>query len=196
MSEVTATYRAPRSPRLSADERRAAIVAASVDEFAAKGLAGASTDLIARRAGVSQPYVFQLFGTKKGLFLAVVRLCFERTRIAFEDAASRYGRGELTERGCNSALDAMGMAYMQLLADRTLLLVQLQAYAACSDPDVQAVVRDEFAALHRFIAEASGASSHDIHHFFAEGMLLNVGAAVQMDGEPLSWTLEKLGGAH
>ena len=196
MTDVTATAQAPRSPRLSADERRAAIVAASVDEFAAKGLAGASTDLIARRAGVSQPYVFQLFGTKKDLFLAVVRRCFERTRIAFEAAADGYARGEMTGSGCNSALDAMGMAYMQLLADRTLLLIQLQAYAACSDPDVQAVVRDEFANLHRFVAEASGASNHDIHHFFAEGMLLNVGAAVQLDGEPMSWTLEKLGGAH
>ena len=89
----------------------------------------------------------------------------------------------------------MGTAYMQLLADRTLLLVQLQAYAACSDPDVQAAVRDEFAALHRFVAERAGASSHDIHHFFAEGMLLNVGAAVQLEGEPMTWTLEKLGGA-
>jgi len=196
MSEIAATYRGPRSPRLSADERREAIVAASVDEFAARGLAGASTDVIARRAGVSQPYVFQLFGTKKDLFLAVVRLCFERTRIAFEAAGDRYERGEMTDSGCNSALDAMGAAYMQLLADRTLLLVQLQAYAACSDPDVQTVVRDEFAALHRFVAEASGASSHDIHHFFAEGMLLNVGAAVQLEGEPMSWTLEKLGGAH
>jgi len=194
MSEVAATYRGPRSPRLSADERRAAIVAASVDEFAAKGLAGASTDLIAGRAGVSQPYVFQLFGTKKDLFLAVVRLCFERTRIAFEDAASRYERGEMTDSGCNSALDAMGSAYMQLLADRTLLLVQLQAYAACSDPDVQTVVREEFAALHRFVAEASGASSHEIHHFFAEGMLLNIAAAVELGGNPKSWMLEDLEG--
>ena len=35
----------------------------------------------------------------------------------------------------------------------------------------------------------------DIHHFFAEGMLLNVGAAVQLEGEPMTWTLQKLGGA-
>ncbi len=143
MSETTATYATRRSPRMSADERREAIVAAGVDEFAAKGLAGASTDAIARRAGVSQPYVFQLFGTKKDLFLAVVRLCFERTRITFEAAAAAYQRGEELE--CDSPLGAMGEAYKRLLADRTLLLVQLQAYAACSDPDVRIVVRDEFA---------------------------------------------------
>ena len=101
---------------------------------------------------MSQPYVFQLFGTKKDLFIAVTLHCFERTRIAFEDAADRYDRGEVTESVCDSALDAMGTAYMQLLADRTLLMAQLQAYAACSDPDVQATVRDAFAALHRFVA--------------------------------------------
>jgi AcrR family transcriptional regulator len=195
MTKADVPTRMPRSPRLSADERRAAIVAAGVDEFAAKGLAGASTDVIARRAGVSQPYVFQLFGTKKDLFLAVVTRCFERTRVAFEAAADRYDRGELTETDCDSALDAMGAAYMQLLADRTLLLAQLQAYAACSDPDVQVTVRGAFARLHRFVAERTGASDEDIHHFFAEGMLLNVGAAVQLEGEPMTWTLAKLGGA-
>src|SRR5688572_16875778 len=119
MSEAAVKYGARRSPRLSAGERREASVAAGVDEFAAKGHAGASTDAIARRAGVSQPYVFQLFGTKKDLFIAVIRHCFERTRIAFEDAADRYDRGEVTESHCDSALDAMGTAYMQLLADRS-----------------------------------------------------------------------------
>ncbi len=194
MSEAAAIYRNPRSPRQSADERRDSIVAAGIDEFAAKGLAGASTDAIARRAGVSQPYVFQLFGTKKNLFIAVVRRCFERTRLAFEDAADRYGRGELSESHCDSALAAMGAAYKRLLADRTLLLLQLQAYAACSDADVQAAVREEFGRLHRFVTDTTGAPDHDIHHFFAEGMLLNVGAAVQLEGEPSTWTLAKLGG--
>ena len=195
MSEVAVKYGARRSPRLSADERREAIVAAGVDEFAAKGLAGASTDAIARRAGVSQPYVFQLFGTKKDLFLAVIRHGFQRMRIAFEDAANRFARGELTDTDCDSALAAMGSAYHQLLADRTLLLVQLQAYAACSDPDVRMAVREEWDQLHRFVSQASGASDEDVHHFFAEGMLLYVGAAVQLEGEPMTWTLSKLGGA-
>lgn len=182
-----------RSPRLSADERRDAIVAAALGEFAARGLGGASTDAIARAAGVSQPYVFQLFGTKRDLFLAVVRHAFERTRIAFEDAARRFDNGQ--SEGCDTVLGAMGAAYMRLLADRTLLLVQLQAYAACGDPAVRDVVREEFARLHRYIGQASGAAPDEIHHFFAEGMLLNVAAAVQLEGEPMTWTLDELGGS-
>jgi len=182
-----------RSPRLSAEERREAVVAAALGEFAQKGLAGASTDVIAARAGVSQPYVFQLFGTKRDLFLAVVRHAFQRTWIAFEDAAERFARGQSAE--CDTVLGAMGEAYMRLLSDRTLLLIQLQAYAACGDPDVRDAVREEFARLHLGVERATGASRAEIHRFFAEGMLLNVGAAVQLEGEPLTWTLDKLGGA-
>jgi AcrR family transcriptional regulator len=182
----------PRGPRQTADERRDAIVAAATEEFATGGLVGGSTEAIARRVGVSQPYVFQLFGTKKDLFLAVVRSCFTRTRLAFEAAAAAWVPG--ADDQCDSSLEAMGKAYKRLLADRTLLLVQLQAYAACSDPDVRAVVRQEFGFLHRRVREVSGASGEDLHQFFAEGMLLNLGAAVGLPGEAATWTLEALEG--
>lgn len=181
-----------RSGRMTADERRDAIVAAAVEEFAAGGLVGASTDAIARRAGVSQPYVFQLFGTKKELFLAVVRHCFGRTRLAFETAARGYIPHAISN--CNSVLEAIGHAYKDLLSDRPLLLVQLQAYAACSDPDVQAVVREEFGGLHRRVKELSGATSDELHAFFAQGMLLNIAAAVELEGKPTSWMLDDLEG--
>jgi AcrR family transcriptional regulator len=174
--------------RQTADERRQEIVAAAVAEFAAHGLSGANVQAIARRVGVSQPYVFQLFGTKKDLFLAVVREGFTRTRVAFEDAASRQRAGQY--ENCNSVLMAMGLRYKELLHDRTLLLVQLQAYAACDDADVREVVRHEWHELHRFVAEVSGASPQEVFEFFSIGMLLNVGAAIQLEGEPETWTLD------
>jgi AcrR family transcriptional regulator len=177
---------------MTADERRDAIVAAGIEEFATGGLVGASTDAIARRAGVSQPYVFQLFGTKKELFLAVVRRCFEATRLRFEAAARDWTADE--NPVCGSMLEAIGMSYHGLLADRNKLLVQLQAYAACADPDVQDVVREEFGRLHRRVRELSGADPKDIHHFFAEGMLLNIAAAVEFAGDPKSWMLEQMEG--
>src|SRR5213083_3323659 len=94
-----------RGSRMTAEERRDAIVAAATEEFATGGLVGASTEAIARRVGVSQPYVFQLFGTKKDLFLAVVRQCFERTRLAFEEAARTYVPG--ANPTCNTVLEAI-----------------------------------------------------------------------------------------
>src|SRR6266436_3605970 len=64
--------------RMPATERREAVLAAAVTEFAARGLAGTSTEDVARRAGISQPYLFRLFPTKKALFLALVERCFHR----------------------------------------------------------------------------------------------------------------------
>jgi AcrR family transcriptional regulator len=176
-----------RGPRMTADERRDAIVTAATEEFATGGLVGASTEAIARRVGVSQPYVFQLFGTKKDLFVAVVRSCFSRVILTFEDAAARWTP---ESKDCDTRLGAMGLAYKRLVADRTLLLVQLQSYAACSDPDVRSVVREEWGRLYRRVSDVSGASKDEIHQFFAEGMLLNLGAAVGLPGEAKNWTLE------
>ena len=53
--------------RKTAEQRRDEILDAALVEFAERGLHGASTEAIARRAGISQPYVFRLFGTKKEL---------------------------------------------------------------------------------------------------------------------------------
>jgi AcrR family transcriptional regulator len=193
LPSTTRSHRSPgtRGPRMSADERRDAIVAAASEEFATGGLVGASTEAIARRVGVSQPYVFQLFGTKKDLFIAVVRNCFARTRLAFETAAKNWKPGDLE---CDSPLMAMALVYKRQLQDRTLLLLQLQAYAACSDPDVRTVVRDEWGRLYRSVADASGATKEELHDFFAKGMLLNLGAATGLPGEAKNWTLDMFEG--
>src|SRR5919204_5164932 len=112
--------------RQSAEERREAVLDAAQAEFAARGLHAASTEEIARAAGISQPYVFRLFGTKQELFKAVVVRCFRETLELFQRAAEGK-RGE-------EALDAMGGAYVnELLPDRTRLRAQMQAYAACDD---------------------------------------------------------------
>ena len=78
---------AAASTRLTADERRSDVINAAMKEFALGGYAGTSTQAIANRVGVSQPYLFQLYRTKKDLFVAVVRECFARTRAAFEVSA-------------------------------------------------------------------------------------------------------------
>ena len=183
-----------RGPRLPAGERRDAIVEAAMIEFASGGLAGTSTEAIARRAGVSQPYVFQLFGTKRALFLAAVQRGFERTRSTFEAAARRHEKAP--DPDCPDVLTALGKAYMRLLADRTLLLVQLHAYAAAADPEVRAAVRAEYATTIGTVRKlADGASPADLQTFFASGMLLNVAAALGLEGNPEAWSLDDLGGA-
>src|ERR1035438_4427071 len=126
---MTETKQAPAAQprrRMPAAQRRELVLEAAVAEFAAHGLAGTSTEDVARQAGISQPYLFRLFPTKKTLFLALVERCFQRTYDTFTAAA-----GDLTG---DEALAAMADAYERLLDDRTMLLLQMQAYAACEDP--------------------------------------------------------------
>jgi AcrR family transcriptional regulator len=175
--------------RLSAEERRDSVVAAATIEFAHGGFDGTSTDAIARRAGVSQPYLFQLFGTKKELFLAAVRVCFDRTLRHFQAVASRAAAA-----GDDPAflLHEMGMAYFDLISDRELLLLQLHAYAACDDDDVRAVVREGFTVLYREVGRMSGADDDSLEQWFAKGMLYNVAAAMGLAGGRNSFSLRSL----
>jgi AcrR family transcriptional regulator len=161
--------------RLTADERRAEVIAAAITEFAARGYAGGSTQAIAKRVGVSQPYLFQLFGTKRDLFLAAVRDCFGRIRTRFEASAAE-ARARTDAVG--TILVAMGLTYHELLRDRDMLRLQLQAYAACDDPVIREAVRAEWTRMYDTVARASGADEIALHHWFAEGMLLNVAASI------------------
>lgn len=178
--------------RLSADERRDEIINAAMKEFALGGYAGTSTQSIANRVGVSQPYLFQLYRTKKDLFVAVVRECFARTRLAFEVSA------KAARQATNSPeqiLHAMGMRYVDLLRDRDMLRLQLHAYAACEDPDIRAAVRQEWTILYEAVAKASGADELALHAWFAEGMLLNVAASIGDLDQAIALKLAFLGGA-
>src|SRR2546427_5761307 len=164
--------------RLSKEERREAILEAAMAEFAKGGLHGTPVEAIAKRVGVSQPYLFQLFGTKKDLFIATLRRGHERILRAFMEAAARVPG----DAGAEDVLHALGRTYRELLADRTLLLVQMQGYAACDDLGVRAVVREEFGRIHRFVARASGGPPEELRAFFAAGMLMNVAAAMDLPG--------------
>ncbi len=161
--------------RLTADERRDAVIAAATVEFAASGYAGTSTQAIARRVGVSQPYLFQLYETKQDLFLATIRACFGETRAAFEESGRAARDAGADSKGI---LAAMAHTYMGLLADRDKLRLQLQSYAACGDPAIQAVVHEEWTRLYETVTSISGANEIRIHQWFAEGMLLNVAASI------------------
>ena len=86
--------------RQTAEVRREAVLEAAAAEFSRKGIHGASTDAIAKAAGISQPYLFRLFGTKKELYLATTRLKMEEVYQAFEQASrGQVGRGGAARDG-------------------------------------------------------------------------------------------------
>ena len=173
--------------RKSKEERREEVLDAALAVFAEKGLHGASTEEIARRAGISQPYVFRLFGTKKELYVAGVARCFRQTLERFQRAAEGK-RGE-------EALEAMGKAYVEeLLPDRTFLRSQMQAYAACEDDEIREVVRHGYGDLVAYAERVSGLPPEAVGRFFATGMLLNVIASMGLQNLEEPWAARLVAG--
>jgi len=168
------------SSRMTASERRTTVLAAAITEFARSGYAGTSTDAIATRAGISQPYLFRLFGTKKELFIATYGLVSDRIIAAMTRATTGL-HGE-------DALEAMGVAYSELLQDPELLQVQLHGFAAApGDADVAATCRRTFEVLWQLVDERTGISDEEIRQFFAMGMMMNVMSAIDLLSVPERW---------
>jgi AcrR family transcriptional regulator len=162
--------------RLSAEQRREELIQIGFRRFAVGGYNGTSTEDIAREAGISQPYLFRLFRTKRELFLACVDRCFEHVADVFAEAAAAAPPEE--------RLQAMGHAYHdRLLPDRHALMLQMQGYVA-SDPEIRARVREGYQGLVRRVAELAEIEVDETWDFFATGMMLNVMAALDLDWIP------------
>jgi AcrR family transcriptional regulator len=162
--------------RASSEERREQVIGAALKEFADHGFHATSTSAIAKRAGISQPYIYALFPSKHELFLAVHEHVVDHIRRAFTEAA----RGQATPE---ERLLAMGHAYMELLSHRDEILFQMQSHAAAGDPALREPVRREFMGLVDDVRRLSGASHEQVTAFMAKGMLLNVVAALELPEE-------------
>jgi AcrR family transcriptional regulator len=158
--------------RMSGRERRSQVLALAAGEFASHGLHGASTEAIARSAEITQAYIFRMFGTKKALFLEVMVGAFDGMTEGMRNAAG-------SETGLD-ALARMGAAYNEMLANRTSLLLQLQGFAACGDPQVRDAVRVSFGRMWQMVAETTGLDPVTVKAFLAFGLLLNNSAALQV----------------
>ena len=181
--------------RVPAAERREALIAAAVHEFAHGGLHGTPVERIARRVGVAQPYVFSLFSNKRELFLAALQRSFERVADTFRSAAADFHEGRAPAE-CEDALQAMGLGYKQLLdEDRDYLMLQHQSYAACADELVRARVRHRYAELVELARSLSGAEAEQLDDFFRHGMALNVAAALGVEALSVEcdWVRAELG---
>jgi AcrR family transcriptional regulator len=174
--------------RKTAVERREEILDAAMAEFAAHGLSGGSTEAIAKAVGISQPYVFRLFGTKKELFIATVERCLRGT-LEMMRTASAGLKGE-------AVLEAIGESYTQRLANPTYLHAQMQSYAACGDPEIRDVVRRGYGEMVEYVERASGLAPDRVAHFFAKGMLLNVVASMELLGAEEGWAKRLIEGCR
>ncbi|HEX8344281.1 MAG TPA: helix-turn-helix domain-containing protein [Actinoplanes sp.] len=165
----------PRAPRrrLPPDERRLEVLRAAVTAFAHGGYQGTTTDDIARLAGVSQPYVVRLLGSKQALFIAAHVHVIERITAAF--------RAAVAEREPQMPpLDALRGAYLELIADRDLLRVMQHGFAAGADPAFGPVVRASLIGVYSLIRDLTSATVEEARDFMATGILINTLVCVEL----------------
>ncbi|MFE3453661.1 TetR/AcrR family transcriptional regulator [Nonomuraea sp. NPDC059194] len=150
--------------RMSAEERRESVIRAAISEFARGGYHGTSTEAIARRVGVSQPYLFRLFPGKQAIFLAAATRCLSETRRTMEEA-----------RDPDDPHMSMAAAYKELIKDRDMLLMQMQVYVAVASlegefgAEIRRLWEDWWDSMHLLL----GADVHETTFFMSYGMLIN-----------------------
>ena len=174
----------------TAEERREEILIAAEKVFAVRGLHGTPTIEIAKAAGISQAYLFRLFGTKAELFTALVQRCNDRI---YDTMAHAAAGAKAAGAAGGDVLTAMGQAYIALLDDRNLLLVQLHSHGASDDAAIREQMRACFARLVELVERETGAEPDKVREFFAHGMLLNVLAAMNAAEVDAHWAQVLLG---
>jgi AcrR family transcriptional regulator len=160
--------------RMKAADRRELILEAATAVFGAKTYVGTTTDEVARAAGVSQPYVVRLFGTKEKLFIAVIERAYSRLIDAFRAALPGDADGRA---------ERMGTAYTGLLAERGMLPVIANSTALGGEPVIGRVARAGFSDIWRFLREEAGFSADETREFMATGMLINAIVGLRLTGD-------------
>ena len=154
------------------DDRRELILEAATRVFGDYGYFGATTAEVARAAGVSQPYVVRMFGTKQQLFVDVLNRALELLMSTF--------RASLAADPEVPAQSRLGMAYVDLASSRGLLLSLMHAFVLGSDPVIGPVGREGFLRVYRFLRDEAGLTPDDAQNFLAGGMMINTLVGIRM----------------
>lgn len=183
LTDVKDQHKTPdtKPGRMSSEERREMVLDAAIVEFATYGLYGATTEAIADRVGITQPYIFRLFRNKKELFMAAVDRVYERIIETWESA---LGEIEEVEEGADAErrMFVMARSFAALMDRREELLLLLQTFAASKDPDVLRMNRARMAQMHGYVTRSTGETGERVQEFFAQGMLLTVAAGLNLPG--------------
>jgi len=168
--------------RSTAEEQRVRITAAAIAVFADKGLHATPVAEVAVAAGVSPAYVFRLFPGKVGLFVAAVDRCYERVVAVLAEAGRASGSDDPGGR-----LSAMSSAYVELVRDRDLIMIQAHAQSACGVPEVKDAVHRGLAQVVDTVTRDSGANAAAVQHFLAYGQLCHLVVQADLDSAPGGW---------
>jgi len=168
--------------RMRSEDRRELVLAAAMGVFGDYGYVGTTTDQVAKAAGVSQPYVVRMFGTKEKLFLEVLRHALTTVITVFREVLHEESEVELHRR--------LGLAYFGLLRDHGLLLSLMHSFVLGSDPVIGTAARSGFLEVYSFLRDEAQFSPVEAHEFLSNGMLANTMIGLRMadlvDDDPRS----------
>ncbi len=189
---VMAADETPRRTRLPAAQRRETILRAATEVFAEAGYRAGKVSDVAARVGVTEPVIFQNFGSKAALFAAVVERAAAEVRASLDDLAAGFGSasgllahvltGLAHERPGQAATrhegtEHAGAAYGVLFAG---------AAALTAEPELAGPARNAFRAIAAHLADliqraqADGGIRADVDPEAAAWLLLSVLSARRM----------------
>jgi AcrR family transcriptional regulator len=168
--------RGPRRTRLPAAERRETILRAAAEVFAEAGYRAAKVSDVAERVGITEPVIFQNFGSKAALFTAVIERAAAEVHASLDDLAAGFGSasGLLAHVLTGSAHAGAGHAaagYGVLFADAAALTAEPVLHGPARDA-VRAVAAHLADLVRR--AQAEGGVRPDTDPEAAAWLLLSV----------------------
>ena len=145
---LTAPGRERHGARLSAADRRQAILGAALKVFSERSYAGATTAQIAREAGISEPILYRHFGSKKELYFA----CLDEVWSDLRDSLLE----RMDELGPIEAWRELAPTTMKRLKAVVPNLWMQAVTEAGNDPEIRRFVRKHMREVHDFFAELLG----------------------------------------
>lgn len=166
----------------TAEARRVTVIDSSIAVFSQSGYLGTPVTAVAEHAKISPAYVFKLFPSKESLFVATLERCFTR----IEEALAR-GADSSSSQTPAAILDAMGDAYAELIADRSLLMLQVHAQSAAHVPEIGTALRNGLEHITTFAKTRSGATDSDVQRFIAYGQLCHLIVTAGLENVSAAW---------
>ncbi|WIB77087.1 helix-turn-helix domain-containing protein [Curtobacterium sp. MCPF17_002] len=173
MTSETGRAAAATATRMPAAQRRAMILDAARGLFGRQGYNGTTTDQIAAAAGISQPYVVRMFGTKEALFLEVFRGTLSTLLDAWRETLAHLGPDDVVAR-------VIGEQFIDLAAERGLHTMLLQGFVSGADPAIGAAARTGFLEIYRFLRDEARIPDEQVQGFLGSGMIFAVMLAIDM----------------
>lgn len=135
--------------RMRGDERRALILRSAKRVFARSTYAEASTSELARESDVTEPMLYKHFGSKKGLFLAVLSESAEHFRDTLYERISRRAEEDVL-----AALEHIVADYLAAIkADPETQRILFQAVTEAADPEIARCISKHNRTLYQFISQ-------------------------------------------